>query len=338
MKLNARRISTELLEHDRITADVATLLETLPLARGREVLQGLIEASVSAGHDKNTLSWLRVRKMLGEEDFVSYLVALYRCLPTEQTAPYLGHDEPAFVQTRVWIYEYLLGDWACDIGNLSSLWRFRQLVALWPEEQWPSGQGKVQPQERKALAAKVREHLAYGFIAPGSQDDGADALFGPWMRQPGVPDDVLMLMAMARTKRGGVKLAKRDLRYGTMLDGLPESGLEAIAAIATHLRGTAREADAVLDDIVARNAIRYPRYNPTPHRGAYVFVEPDSIQFQVHSGLDVIDDTLVDAATAVEAARHKGQLMCYVGLTVTAEDWRRNYEKVTRSQMWGKNA
>jgi hypothetical protein len=82
----------------------------------------------------------------------------------------------------------------------------------------------------------ARQHLD-NFGTYEERKAGPDAVFGPWMYQFHVPEELRTLLTVARAKAGGPQLADRDTRNGAILDGLPDTGLEILAARAERMRG-----------------------------------------------------------------------------------------------------
>jgi hypothetical protein len=230
-----------------------------------EMAEGLLEAAISKRSDDDVITMLGLLyqatrsaqpfSSAGEgranrERFNLRLEEIFWKLPfsePELYSPYSQHRERKglLVKSRLFICRELIKEWTVT-EMPQSVHAFRRLIAMgWPAtlEHQRQGESDVEmrarnrmifAKEREGILAIAREHLAT-FATHEEQREGPDAVFGPWLAHACVPDELRKLLVMARAKMGGFELTKRDIRNADILNGVPDSGLHIIRAIAERM-------------------------------------------------------------------------------------------------------
>jgi hypothetical protein len=244
-----------------------------------------------------------------------------------------GHTTlQALPEVKLFIFRELLPEWTAE-PTAKSVYAFRRAIAMgWPlPSQFTAkfdGEDDVElrargrrggPDGAKQYVNAVRTHLE-GFASFEERRKGADALYGPWLAQQRVPEDIEKLLVIARAKMGGPDTARRDLRYAATMHGLPVSSELILATTADRMRTLLGDAQSVIDALIAKLGERYPRYDARRNLPRSIeFVSPNYIVIDIGGANDAEDIAVMfgDTVHAIGAARAGGAFQeSYVELRV----------------------
>ncbi len=226
------------------------------------------EVAVARDGTGNRFEKENAAKAVAVEKALKYLDDLFWRLPDsrvqldyETRKPY---NTAALTGTKAFIFKRLLTQWKLAVPSEVSIRAFRRAIAMgWPlpaETKTLPGESDIElkvrgrwvsADERKQYLTTLRECLG------GLTSDDPDSLFSHWFSLQAVPSDIRDLLAIARTRLGGHHLASRDVVRAGMLNGLPQSGVEVVAALAVRMR-LAVEGLTRVKELIAKSI-------PAPH-------------------------------------------------------------------------
>jgi hypothetical protein len=239
------------------------------------------------------------------------------------------------VTTKARIFRELLGEWSYQATE-KSVHAFRRAIAMgWPLsaqfKQLFAGESDselrargrfVGQDEQKQYSTAVREHLGR-FDSYEVKKHGADAVFAPWLAQQRVPEDIEKMLVVARAKMGGIEMARRDVRYASVLDGLPESGIDLLRVAADEMRARYADAQSVVKEVVETIRKRNPywRGDTVPHTISFKSQKELTISFDRCQSDEDQSTMFGDANVAIAAAEAVGRFKgCTVRLDVRQSD------------------
>jgi hypothetical protein len=268
------------------------------------------------------------------KQFRKYLAALYWDLPDCQrvqnsasSADWRGsHPEATLFAAKDEIFRELLQEWTAEVTP-ESRHAFRRAIAMgWPlSAQYTrirDGEDEVELKARgryvddKEVAERMRAMRLHLDSFGDRFKMSPDSIFAPWLNQPNVPEDIQKLLVVARAKAGGHKLAMRDVRFGSMLDSLPESALAVVGTLSQRIR-RAMEAVAGINnwigETVAYQGSEWRRKQYVvewlQQHFTFEFIGTDTVKIDI-GPRDYIDykDAFLAAVNAVNAVRTEGEL------------------------------
>lgn len=240
-----------------------------------DLVKQLIEGCITTYRDADLVVMLEALTRASANEFGpgrnAYLEELYWRLPTTERVQE-GLRKPAFVKSRLHICGKLIRKWTANPTRNSDD-AFRRLIAMgWPlhEKYQPrdgdtvvelNARGRIVSQEEvKGILDIVRAHLNGFTFDKGAERLSPDEIFRPWLAMLNVPEDLRKMLNVARARMGGPELAERDLIYANILDGLPDSALEAIRRIADPMRQTVGEVNEAFERLFRWLGDAYPRF------------------------------------------------------------------------------
>ncbi len=131
-------------------------------------------------------------------------------------------EKPTLQKAKQWIIGRIGGLWKADFTE-ENVVCFRFLIAAGcPErknqlrrdgesDDEMTARGRfISEDEKGAVLQVIRERTDGRYVFPAEKIE-------PWLNLPCVPDSVRRILAIARTRNGGVELAERDIKYAKLL-------------------------------------------------------------------------------------------------------------------------